>query len=125
MRVRSAIGRVLAVLAVAGLVLAPITRPAMAMSVTTNMHASVGDAIAAGSVIADAADEMPCCPSKPALPDCSKDCPLMALCGTAPLHFVSQTGLIVPVTFASIVFPRGHSAFVSIAQSPPRRPPKI
>jgi hypothetical protein len=121
MRVRSAIGRVLAVLAVAGLVLAPITRPAMAMLVATDMHA----AMAAGSVIADPANEMPCCPSKPALPDCSKDCPLMALCGTAPLHFVSQTGLIVPATFASIVFARDHSALVSIALAPPRRPPKI
>ena len=128
MRVRCVIGRVLAVLAVlaiAGLVLAPITRPAMAMSVATDMHASIGDAMAAGPAIADAADEMPCCPSKPALPDCSKDCPLMALCGTAPLHFVSQTGLIVPVTFISIVFPRDHSALVSIARAPPRRPPKI
>jgi hypothetical protein len=118
-------GRVLAVLAVAGLVLVPIKRPAMAMSVATDMHASMGDAMTAGSVIADAADEMPCCPSKPALPDCSKDCPLIALCGTAPLHFVTQTGLIISVTFVSIVFPRDHSALVSIAQSPPRRPPKI
>jgi hypothetical protein len=125
MRVRSAIGRVLAVLAVAGLVLVPITRPAMAMSVAGDIHANMGDAVAVGSVIADAADEMPCCPSKPALPDCSKDCPLMALCGTAPLYFLPQTGLIVPVTFVSIVFPRDHSALVSIAQAPPRRPPKI
>ena len=125
MRVRSAIGRVLAVLAVAGLVLVPITRPAMAMSVATDMHASMGDAMAAGSVIADAADDMPCCPSKPTLPDCSKDCPLMALCVTAPLYFVSQTGLIVPVTFVSIVFPRDQSDLVSVAQTPPRRPPKI
>jgi hypothetical protein len=125
MRVRSAIGRVLAVLAVAGLVLVPITRPAMAMPVATDMHVSVGGAMAAGSVIADPANEMPCCPSKPALPDCSKDCPLMALCGTAPLHFVSQTGLIVPVTFVSIVFARDHSALVSIPLAPPRRPPKI
>jgi hypothetical protein len=125
MRVRSAIGRVLAVLAVAGFVLAPIVRPAMAMSVATDMHASMGNAMTAGSVIVDAADEMPCCPSKPAMPDCSKDCPLMALCVTAPLYFVSQTSLAVPVTFVSIVFPRDQSDLVSIAQTPPRRPPKI
>jgi hypothetical protein len=125
MRVRSAIARVLAFLAVAGLVLVPITRPAMAMSAATDTRASMDGAMAAGSVVPDPASEMPCCPSKPAAPDCSKDCPLMALCGTAPLHFVSQTGLIVPVTFVSIVFPRDHSALVSIAQSPPRRPPKI
>jgi len=122
---RSTIGRVLSILAVLGLVLVPISRPTMAMSVVADMHASMGDAVAADSVIADPADEMPCCPSKPALPDCSKDCPLMALCVTAPLHFVSQTGLIVPITFVSIVFWRDHPDLVSIAQAPPRRPPKI
>ena len=81
--------------------------------------------MAADSVIADAADDMPCCPSKPVVPDCSKDCPLMALCVTAPLYFVSQTSLVVPVTFVSIVFPRDQSDLVSIAQTPPRKPPKI
>jgi hypothetical protein len=121
---RSVVSHALAVLAVSGLVLVPIVRPAMAMPVATEMHASVGDAVAAGSVIADAADDMPCCPSKPALPDCSKDCPLMALCVTAPIHFVSQTGLIVPVTFVAVVFSGARSDLVSIAQPPPRRPPK-
>jgi hypothetical protein len=121
MKMRAAIGRVLAVLAVVGLVLVPIVRPAMAMSMV--MHASIGDARAAGSVVGE--DDMPCCPSKPVLPDCSKDCPLMALCAAAPLHFPSQTGLMVPITFISIVFPRDHSDLVSIAQAPPRRPPKI
>jgi len=120
---RAAIGRVLAVLAVVGLVLVPIVRPAMAMSIAMDMHASVGDAMTAGSVVGE--DDMPCCPSKPVLPDCSKDCPLMALCVTAPLHFVSQAGLIVPLTFVSIIFPRSHSALASIAQAPPRRPPKV
>jgi hypothetical protein len=125
MRVRSTLGRVLAVLAVAGLVVAPITRPVMAMSVPTDMPASMGDAMAPDSVVADAADDMPCCPGKPTLPDCSKDCPLVALCVTAPLYFVSQTSLVAPVTFVSIVFSRDQSDLVSVAQTPPRRPPKI
>jgi hypothetical protein len=133
MKMRSAVARVLAALAVAGFVLAPIVRPAMSvampvpmpMSVATDMHAGMGKAMAAGSVIADAADDMPCCPSKPVVPDCSKDCPLMALCVTAPLYFVSQASLVVPVTFVSIVFPRDQSDLVSVAQTPPRRPPKI
>jgi hypothetical protein len=120
----SSVGRLLAALAVAGLLLVPIFRPAMGMSVTADMHAGMGDAIATDSVAADASDQMPCCP-KPALPDCSKDCPLMALCVAAPLHFASQTGLIVPLTLVSILFPRDQSDPVSIAQTPPRRPPKI
>src|SRR5262249_54569288 len=29
---------------------------------------------------AGAMDDMPCCPGKPSLPDCDKDCPFTALC---------------------------------------------
>jgi hypothetical protein len=120
MKIRSALGRVFAVLAIAGLVFAPIGRSAIA----ADMHAT-GNAMAADDVAAGATDDMPCCPSKPALPDCSKDCPLMALCVTAPIHFVSQTGLTIPLTFVTVIFPSAHSDLVSIAQAPPRKPPKI
>jgi hypothetical protein len=125
MKVGFAIGRVFAVLAVAGLVLAPIARPAMALAMATDMHATMVDGMAAGSAGMGTTDDMPCCPSKPALPDCSKDCPLMALCVTAPIHFVSQTGLTVPLTFVAVVFPGARSDLVSIAQAPPRKPPKL
>jgi hypothetical protein len=124
MRLRSAFGRVLAVLAIVGLALAPVVRPAMAVPVSKDMHAAMsGSAVDTG--IADAAADMPCCPSKPALPDCSKDCPLMALCVTAPVQCVSQTGLTVPLTFVTVVFSSAHSDLVSIAQAPPRKPPKV
>jgi hypothetical protein len=119
MRIGFAFGRILAVLAIVGLTLAPGVRSAMAVPVAIDVSSVAVDAI-----IADASDDMPCCPSKPALPDCSKDCPLMALCVTAPIHFVSQTGLIVVVTFVAVVFSGARSDLVSIAQPPPRRPPK-
>jgi hypothetical protein len=124
MRLRSAFGRILAVLAIVGLALAPVVRPAMAVPVSKDMHAAMSG-LAVDTVIADAAADMPCCPSKPALPDCSKDCPLMALCVTPPVHFASQTGLMVPLTFVTVVFPGAHSGLVSIAQAPPRKPPKV
>jgi hypothetical protein len=124
MRLRSAFGRILAVLAIVGLALAPVVRPAMAVPVPKDMHAAMSSS-AVVTVIADSAADMPCCPSKPALPDCSKDCPLMALCVTAPVNFVSQTGLTVPLTFVTVVFPGAHSDLVSIAQAPPRKPPKV
>ena len=78
-----------------------VVRPAMAVP---DRRLSAMSGAAVDTVIADAADDMPCCPSKPALPDCSKDCPLMALCVTAPIHFVSQTGLIVPRYFCDSRF---------------------
>ena len=124
MRLRSAFGRILAVLAIVGLALAPVVRPAMAAPVPEDTHAAMSGS-AVDTVIADAAADMPCCPSKPALPDCSKDCPLMALCVTAPIHFVSQTGLTILLTFVTVVFPGARSDLVSIAQAPPRKPPKV
>ena len=87
MRMRTAIGRVFAWVAIAGLLLAPMARPTMAMDTPTGMEA----AAASDSATADAMDQMPFCPGKTSLPDCSKDCPLMALCVSALLHLASQT----------------------------------
>src|SRR6476660_8125617 len=125
MKGQSILGYFLALLAIGGLALAPMARSAMALPMTMEVNTSGGDPMAVGSVVAGAMDDMPCCPGKPSLPDCSKDCPLMALCVTAPVHFVSQTGLTVPLTFVTVVFPGARSDLVSIAQVPPRKPPKI
>jgi hypothetical protein len=76
---------------------------------------------------ADAAampEDMPCCPVNTSLPDCAKDCPLMALCVAVPLQSASQISLIVPLAFVNIVFPGDQSDLASVAQAPPRRPPK-
>jgi hypothetical protein len=69
-------------------------------------------------------NDMPCCPGKPSLPDCGKDCPFMALCGAIVLHGVSHGGLIVPLTLAAVILPGDPSALVSHAHAPPRKPPK-
>ena len=110
----------MALLAIGGLALAPMARSAMAMPATA--HSSMAQPMAAPAA---GLDDMPCCPHKSSLPDCSKDCPLMALCVTAPLHFASQIGLMAPLTFAGIVFPGDQSDLVSVADAPPRKPPKI
>jgi hypothetical protein len=86
------------------------------------MHSSMAQPMAVAPAVPD---DMPCCPHKPSLPDCSKDCPLMALCVTAPLHFASQASLMAPLTFVSIVFPGDQSDLVSVADAPPRKPPKV
>ena len=79
-----ALRRLLPLLAVLSLALAPVTASAAAG------HARAGGD--AGHMHGDARrghgrhgrmamDDMPCCPNeKPAMPDCSKGCPLMALC---------------------------------------------
>ena len=98
----------------------------MAIGIDTHMDTqmSMGHATAAGSVVADAMDDMPCCPGKPSVPDCSKGCPLMALCVSAPLHFASQAVLTIPLTIASIMLPGASPQLASVADAPPRRPPK-
>jgi hypothetical protein len=119
MKRRSIVGYLLALFAISGFALAPMVRPAMAMSVAK--HASM--IMDAASMAPSTMDDMPCCPGKPA--DCGKDCPFMALCGGMPLQGVSQTSLIIPLTLLSVIFPTGESGLASVAQPPPRKPPKI
>jgi hypothetical protein len=123
MQLRSALGCFLAASAILGLVLAPIARPVMAMPM--DMHESMGEPTAADAVATTMPDDMPCCPDKTTVPDCGKDCPLMALCGATLLQFVPQVALIVPGTLIGIVFPGDYSALASVARAPPRKPPKI
>src|SRR5271154_2354920 len=123
MKGRSILGYFLAFFAIGSLALAPMVLPAMAVPPT--MHASMGEPMAAASMAPSAPDDMPCCPGKPSLPDCGNDCPFMALCGGMLLQGVSQSSLIVPLTLASIIFSGDQSALASVAQPPPRKPPKV
>ena len=72
----STIGRFLSVFAIILLAVVPIVRPTMALP-NGNM-----------AIIDDAAMSMPegmaCCPKQTPIPDCGKDCPLMAICATHP-----------------------------------------
>lgn len=69
--------RLLLILAIVGFVIAPLA------------GRMTGTAAEQDTMVA--MDDMPCCPpSKPAMPDCMKDCPLLAFClakcvSTAPL----------------------------------------
>jgi hypothetical protein len=118
---RSAIGRIFAVVAIAGLLLAPMTRLVMAMPM--GMQAAASEQMAADSN-AGAMDDMPCCPGKPSLPDCDEDCPFTALCSAVVLLGAPQTSLPLPLTLVAIVLPGDPSALVSLAHAPPRKPPK-
>src|SRR5690242_12241696 len=75
----STLRRLLPALAIAGLVLAPVSQPGMAMP--ADMQASMSDhAEMADHAAMAIPDGMPCCPHEQQKPDCGKDCPLMAMC---------------------------------------------
>lgn len=118
------LSRVLASLAIVCILLAPMTRLVMAMPVgIMGMPAAASEQMAADSG-AGAMDDMPCCPGKPSLPDCDKDCPFTALCGAVVILDVQQTSLPLSLTLAAVIFPGDPSALVSLAHAPPRKPPK-
>ena len=72
-------------MAVLSLALAPVTASAAAAGMRAPMamqdHTTVMPDAAMDEMVGMAMDDMPCCPHEtPAMPDCSKGCPLMALC---------------------------------------------
>jgi hypothetical protein len=104
----------LPILALVGIVLAPLAAPAAAAAMT---HASM----------AAMADDMPCCPhEKPVMPDCGKSCPLMAVCTAKCFQNLSApaSAVAVPLTQAGVIVPADDALGASLAQAPPSRPPR-
>lgn len=114
--------RLLSVLAVLGLIVSPLARPAVAMSMPS---AAMTDDHA-GMVMDQAAmGEMPCCPEEAPKSDCAKDCPLMALCAVTGVQFLTAApALNIPLTQSATLMPDRAAALHSLAQRPPPRPPK-
>jgi hypothetical protein len=143
---RPAIGHLLALLAVVGLMLAPLVHATMAMGTVdsampghvmpdhaasdhampmADMDAMAGVDIAtnmAGEMTGPMAD-MPCCPHKAPVPDCGSDCPFMALCSAMPFG-VPLVSLAAPLAEAGVVRPGDQSGLTGLMRPPPRRPPK-
>jgi len=118
------IRRLLAVLMIAGLVLAPVSRPVMAeMSPGMSMQAMADDM---SSAMPDAmADDMPCCPSKAPVPvDCDK-CVFMAACMS--MAFTGLPASVVHALFAAsddIASLQNDSWPDGLGHPPPEHPPR-
>lgn len=130
-----ALRRLLPLLAVLSLALTPVTAPAA----TAGMHASMAHEAAASMPVvhhgmvmdhadmgAMAMDDMPCCPKETAKkPDCTKGCPLMALC-LASAAFLLPGTVAVPAPVASratLSWPASAS-FASVHGTPLPEPPR-
>jgi hypothetical protein len=107
------IGRLLAFLAVLGLLLGPL---AAAVSVTAM----------AASAPMEMADGMPCPDEQPQFPDCGKDCLLVALCLTAFTSAMASAdeSLLDFSVVGSRIPPHGYSPGASLHFEPHPKPPK-
>ena len=111
---------VLPLLAIMGLLLAPIARSASAMSATHSEPA----AAAAEDATASMPQGMPCCPDEAPASDCAKGCPLMAICMSPFMQSVPGSGLPVPQQIATVIAPDNDASPDRLGQPPPGRPPK-
>ena len=113
------------ILAVLGMILAPVARPAMAMaadqSAGINHHATMtGEADNAGS---SASERMPCCPDEAPASDRGKNCLMMCAAGlssTVP----AAAWLPVPKLAPSELVVYEEAALSGRSPGPSPRPPK-
>jgi hypothetical protein len=129
-----AIRRLLAILMIAGLALAPVSRPVMAATSPQAPHQAMVDEMTPSEMTpsemsADTMDEMvsdmPCCPSKaPASVDCDK-CVFMAACGSVCCAGISA-GISHPLPVASdtIALQRNDARPDGFGHPPPDQPPR-
>jgi hypothetical protein len=119
------IRRLLAILMIAGIAVAPLSRPVMAGTSADVAMSATADDSSASAIADEMANDMPCCPSKsPAPVDCDK-CVFMAGCMTqcfagmsaAVFHpFLAASILVVPL--------RNDSWPDSLGHPPPDHPPR-
>jgi hypothetical protein len=117
----SAIGRLLCILAMIGLGLGPLAKPMMAAPVEA---AAAHHAMADDETTSAISEEMPCCPKKAPIPQCSKDC--LAICASQILAGADQrAGLEALLGLASLLLAGNDAGGIGLKQRPPPRPPKI
>jgi hypothetical protein len=128
------IRRLLAILMIAGLALAPVSRPVMAATSSQAPHEMMADvmaplAMASSDMSADTMDEMasdmPCCPSKvPAPIDCDK-CVFMAACGSVCFAGVpAGVSHPFPVLSDHVALQRNDARPDGLGHPPPEHPPR-
>lgn len=130
--IQSWLFRLLSILAIVGMVAAPVAAPASAgMTVAVSM-AEPSDMAMSNMGISDTAmsDDMPCCPSQQQrqVSDCSKaTCPSMALClakcfSSGPLPAVVRS---LPMRAGKLFGLKADTQLASLAPPPLMRPPRV
>jgi len=117
--------RLLAIFVIAGLALAPVSRPAMAeMSSDVSMHA-MADNMSASEMTDEMAGDMPCCPSKAPTPVGCDKCVFMAACTS--LGFVGMSSAVVHLFLTAsgdVASLQNDSWPEGLGHPPPEHPPR-
>ena len=139
MNLRRLIGRLLAIAVIAGLVLAPLSRHAVAgtpsdvsmsaiaddMSKSDDMSAAADDA-SMSATVDGMANDMPCCPSKALAPIGCDKCVLMAACMSQCFAGVSSALFRPSFAASGKIAPLQNDAWPEgLGHPPPEHPPRI
>lgn len=121
-----AITRLLSILAILGLVLAPFTAPAVPGGLVAPMTASdTGMARASATYDMAMAEAQCCAPARSSKPEGPKACPLAALCHAKVLQDISTASAVVRwFSPAQAQVPGDDATPETLAQAPPARPPQ-
>ena len=115
---------------IAGLALAPVSRPVMAATSSQTSQEAMADEMTPSEMAVDTMGEMamnmPCCPSKAAIPvDCDK-CVFMAACGSVGFPAMSATiSHPFPILSDTIALLRNDARPDGLGRPPPEHPPRI
>ena len=117
--------RLLAILVIAGLALAPVSRPAMAeMSSDASMQA-MADEMSPSAMTDEMASDMPCCPSKAPTPVGCDKCVFMAACMTKCLAGVSAAVFRPSFAASGQIAPLQNDFWPDgLGRPPPEHPPR-
>ncbi|MFC1457894.1 MULTISPECIES: hypothetical protein [Microvirga] len=120
-----AITRLLPLLAVLALVLAPFAAPAAARGMIAPVAADAGMARASAAYAMVMAEVQCCAPARSSKPEAPKACPLAALCHAKVLQDGSTARAVVRwFSPAQALVPRDDATPETLAQAPPARPPQ-
>jgi hypothetical protein len=121
----STIRRILLSLAVLGLVLGPMARPAMAMPAdqSTGMDHHAMMASMADHEMA-MPESMPCCPDEAPASDCGKHCLMMMCAASLSPTLPDAAWLPMPQAATTVLIAGGDSTLSGRSPTPPPRPPK-
>jgi hypothetical protein len=121
-----AIRRLLATLVIAGLALAPVSRPVMAEMSSDASVQAMSDEMSPSVAMDEMASDMPCCPSKAPSPVGCDKCVYMTACVSKCFTGMSSIVLHPFPTASNDIAPlRNDSWPDGLGHPPPEHPPRI